>query len=213
MKYYLGRGDEANYVSGALLVAQVASLPLYVWLARRTSKRAGYLAGAGVWMLTMLSSVLVTPAAPVWFVYVFAVLVGLGTGGIVVMIYAMFPDIPDVDELVTGQRREGAYSSIFTFSRKASSAVALFLISNTLALAGYVPDAAQTPQFISALRAVFVVAPLALVGLAFAAALRYPLSPARHARLSALLRLKRGGQALTSAQLAEERALRRELIG
>src|SRR5690606_29255083 len=39
MKYYLGRGDETNYVSGVLLVAQVISLPFYVVLSKRTSKR------------------------------------------------------------------------------------------------------------------------------------------------------------------------------
>lgn len=102
MKYYLGRGGEANYVSGTLLVAQVAALPLYVRLSRRTSKRAGYMLGAAVWLLTMLLSFLITPGAPGWFVYVFAALVGLGTGGIVVMIYAIFPDVPDVDELQSG---------------------------------------------------------------------------------------------------------------
>jgi oligogalacturonide transporter len=66
MKYYLGRGSEANYVSGTLLVMQVASLPFYVWLSRRTSKKTGYLVGAGVWMLTMLTSFLIVPGGPVW---------------------------------------------------------------------------------------------------------------------------------------------------
>lgn len=213
MKYYLGRGDEANYVSGALLVSQVAWLPLYVKLSRRTSKRTGYLAGAAIWIATMLFSFLITPDAPGWYVYVFAVMVGMGTGGIVVMIYAMFPDIPDVDELQTGRRREGTYSSIITFSRKASSAIALFLISNTLALAGYQPDAVQTPQFIDALRFVFAFVPVGLVGLGLLVGLRYPLSPQRHTRLTALLNTRRAGLALSEAQADEEQALRRELIG
>jgi oligogalacturonide transporter len=139
MKYYLGRGGEANYVSGTLLVMQVASLPFYVWLSRRTSKKTGYLVGAGVWMLTMLTSFLIVPGGPAWAVYVFAAFVGIGTGGIVIMIYAIFPDIPDIDELKTGQRREGIYSALITFMRKFSSAIAIFIVSQTLALSGYLP--------------------------------------------------------------------------
>ena len=48
VKYYLGRASEANYVSGAMLVFQVLSLPFYEALSRRTSKRVGFIVGAGV---------------------------------------------------------------------------------------------------------------------------------------------------------------------
>jgi len=226
MKYYLGRGGEANYVSGTLLVAQVASLPFYVWLSRRTSKKTGYLTGAAIWMATMTCSFLITPAALTWFVYAFAAMVGVGTGGIVVMIYAMFPDIPDVDELRTGERREGVYSAIITFSRKLSSALALFLVSNMLGAAGYrapvqelvggvtkVVEQAQTPQFLLALRLVFAITPLVLLGLALLAASRYPLSPERHAQLNRILRARRSGAPLSPALEAEAGRLQRELVG
>ena len=46
------------------------------------------------------------------------------------MIYAIFPDIPDVDELVSGERREAIYSALVTFIRKFSSALAIFAVSN-----------------------------------------------------------------------------------
>lgn len=221
MKYYLGRGGEANYVSGALLIAQLVSLPFYVRISRRTSKQTGYLIGALVWVATMLFSFLITPGAPSWYIYVFAVMVGLGTGGIVVMIYAMFPDIPDVDELQTGERREGTYSAIVTFSRKFSSAVALFLISNTLAITGYRPpiesagvvmEQAQTPEFLNALRIVFAFTPILLVGLAALAALKYPLNAERHARLNYVLKEMRTGDGLSEAVKAEAAELKRVLI-
>lgn len=230
MKYYLGRGGEANYVSGALLVAQVASLPFYVWWSRKTSKRTGYLTGALIWVATMLFSFAITPDAPGWAVYVFAVMVGVGTGGIVVMVYAMFPDIPDVDELASGQRREGTYSAITSFMRKLSSAFALFLVSNSLAVAGYrqpveetvagvtrVVEQAQTPEFLLALRMVFAVTPVVLVGLAVLVALRYPLSAALHARLNAVLAARRAaaisGTPTPPEVEQEAAALQKALIG
>ena len=225
MKYYLGRGDEANYVSGALLVSQVASLPFYVWLSRRTSKKVGYLVGAVVWLGAMLFSFALVPGGASWVAYAFAVIVGLGTGGIVVMIYAMFPDIPDVDELSSGQRREGTYSALVTFLRKLSSAVALFMVSNSLAVAGYRPpvqevvagveklvEQTQTDAFLTALRIIFVAVPVVLVGLALIFARRYPLDPATHQRLNRVLAARRSGTAPTAEMEAEAADLTRKLI-
>ena len=226
MKYYLGRGSEANYVSGVLLVAQVASLPFYVWLSRRTSKKTGYLVGAMIWMAAMFFSFAIVPGGPVWMAYAFALVVGLGTGGIVVMIYAMFPDIPDVDELKSGQRREGTYSAMVTFTRKLSSAVALFLISNMLALAGYrapveavvngvqtLVEQQQSEPFLLGLRLIFVFVPIVLVGLALVVALRYPLDPATHHRLNRVLASRREGIADTIEMKAEADELERMLVG
>ena len=229
MKYYLGRGGEANYVSGTLLVAQVAVLPFYVWFSRKTSKRAGYLLGALVWVFTMLFSFAVTPEAPGWVVYVFASMVGAGTGGIVVMVYAMFPDIPDVDELSSGRRREGTYSAITTFMRKLSSAFALFLVSNALAVSGYRPpveetvngvvqvvEQVQNPAFLNALRLIFAFTPIVLLVLALVAAWRYPLNAETHQRLNKVLKVQRecagAGRPMPEEVQQEAAALRKLLV-
>lgn len=230
MKYYLLRGAEANYVSGVLLVAQVVSLPFYVALSRRTSKKTGYITGALIWLGTMLTSFWIVPGAPTFGVYAFATMVGLGTGGIVVMIYAIFPDIPDVDELKTGERREGTYSALVAFMRKLSSAVALFVVSSTFSLTGYrqpveqvvdgVSRLVEQPQpatFILALRLIFVLFPIVLVGLALVCAYQYPLSPQVHRRLNRVLAIQRNGQAQaaeTQAEIQQEcERLKHLLIG
>jgi oligogalacturonide transporter len=205
MKYYLARGDEANFVSGTLLVMQVVSLPFYVWLSKRTSKKTGYVVGAGIWIFTMLTSFLIVPGGASWAVYVFAGFVGIGTGGIVIMIYAIFPDIPDIDELKSGQRREGTYSALITFMRKFSSAIAIFIVSQTLAISGYVPpveeivggvarivEQPQSATFILALRIIFAATPLIFLALALAAARQYRLTPQVHASLNGVLEARRG---------------------
>ena len=226
MKYYLGRGSEANYVAGALLVFQVLSLPLYVKLSRRTSKRTGFMIGGITWIAVMFLSFLITPASPALLVYVFAALVGLGTGGIVVMIYAIFPDIPDVDELQSGQRREGIFGSLISLSRKLSSALAIFAVANVLGLAGYVApveevvngasklvDQPQSAHFILVLRLIFAFLPVLLVGCSVFFASRYPLDRPAHARLNALLVRRRRSEAETPETVAEAAALERLLIG
>ena len=226
MKYYLQRGSEANYVSGTLLVAQVVALPFYVWLSRRTSKRTGYIVGALIWMATMPLSFLIGPGAPGFAIYVFAVLVGLGTGGIVVMIYAIFPDIPDVDELKTGQRREGIYSAMVTFMRKLSSAGALFLVSTSFSLAGYIQpverivdgteqliEQPQSDAFLLVLRLIFVVIPLVFLAIALRFAFEYPLTSQVHDRLCTVLSFRRAGEPEPPEIEEEAERLEKELIG
>jgi oligogalacturonide transporter len=217
VKYVLQRGSEANYVSGAMLVFQVISLPFYTALSRRTSKRTGFLVGAGIWAAAMLLSFVIQPGGPFLAMYIFAAVVGLGTGGVVVMMYAIFPDIPDVHELKTGQRREAIYSSLTGLFRKFSSALALFAVSNAIGWAGYIRpiettlngasklvDQPQSALFLLVLRLIFAVLPvLLLVGSLFFAR-RYPLTPALHQRLNDLLARIRAGEAETPALAAEK---------
>ena len=223
VKYYLQRSSEVSFVNGTLLIAQVFSLPFYVALSRRTSKVKGYILGLAIWIVAMLFSFLLSPSAASFWVYVFATIVGLGTGGIVVMIYAIFPDIPDVDELHSGERREAIYSALVTFMRKFSSALAIFAVSNVIGWAGYVPPVQQTidgatklieqPQsesFLLVLRLIFMLLPVVLLALALLFALRFPLTPELHRRLNALLARQRANEPVDES---EKRELTKVLLG
>lgn len=226
MRYYLGRGSEISFVNGTLLIFQVISLPFYDWLSKRSDKKTGYMIGAAIWMVTMLFSFTIAPGSHWLAIYIFAAIVGIGTGGVVVMSYAIFPDIPDVDELQTGKRREGLYAALRTLVRKISAAFALFAVSNAIGIAGYLPpveeiqggvevlvEQVQSAEFISVLRFVFAVVPVILLSLAVIAAWRYPLSPSVHGRLKALLAERRSDAPITEAMEAETRELEKLLIG
>ncbi len=148
IKTFLGRGEEVSFVLGTLLIAQVISLPIFTWLSKRTSKPRTYLVGAVIFIVVMFFSFLFTPTSPAPALYVFAALVGIGAGGVVIMIYAIFPDIPDVDELRSSERREGTYSALTTFTRKLSSALAIFAVAQVLQFAGYIPPIQQAGRLI-----------------------------------------------------------------
>ncbi len=226
IKTYLGRGSETSFVIGTLTIAQVVSLPIFAALSRRTSKNRSYILAAVLFMLTMGTSLAITPAAPDFAVYVFAAVAGLGSGGVVIMIYAMFPDIPDVDELASGERREGIYSALTTFSRKLGSAFAVFIVSQLLSVAGYLPPAMETldgvtrlveqPQtevFILSLRMIFFVVPVVFLAVGVFFALRYPLDHPTHQRLNRVLALRRSGAPESPADEQEARELAGRLIG
>jgi oligogalacturonide transporter len=223
VKYYLQRSSEVSYVNGTLLIAQVVSLPFYVALSKRTSKSKGYILGLAIWVVAMIFSFLLSPGAAPFWVYVFAIVVGIGTGGIVVMIYAIFPDIPDVDELASGERREGIYAALVTFIRKFSSALAIFAVSNAIGMAGYVPPVKQTiddgtrlieqPQtdtFLLVLRLTFMLLPIVLLAFALYFAARFPLTPELHLRLNAFLAKKRANEPVDES---EQQELTKVLIG
>jgi oligogalacturonide transporter len=216
VKYYLLRSGEVSFVNGALLIAQVISLPFYVAYSKRTSKVRGYIIGLGIWVIAMLFSFLLSPDAASFWVYVFASIVGLGTGGVVVMIYAIFPDIPDVDELHSGERREAIYSALVTFIRKFSSALAIFAVSLTIGWAGYVPPIQETvdgatklieqPQsetFLLVLRLIFMLLPIVLLAFALIFAARFPLTPALHRRLNILLARQRINEPVDESEKQE----------
>ena len=211
-------------VLGALLITQLLIIPAYYWLSRRTSKKTGFITAVSLWMAVMVYSFFITPESGRASVFVFGCAMGLATGGVVVMIYSIFPDLPDVDELVTGMRREGVYAGLLTFMRKLSSALAIFLISQAIALAGYVPPVSETidgvtklvqqpqsPEFLVVLRAVFAAVPILLLVCCLYFALRFPLTPRLHARLKEFLARRRSGE--TGADLdAEEKYLKDALV-
>jgi oligogalacturonide transporter len=226
IKTYLGRGEETSYVIGALTIAQVFSLPIFTRLSRRTNKSKSYISAGLLFMVTMGFSLLITPKAPDWAIYVFASVAGIGSGGVVIMVYAMFPDIPDVDELISGERREGIYAALTTFSRKLSSAFAVFLVSQLLSVTGYIApvmetvggvsqliEQPQTEGFILALRATFFLVPVLFLAIGIFFAFKYPLDHHVHARLNRILETRRAEETETPQDQEEINELKELLVG
>jgi sugar (glycoside-pentoside-hexuronide) transporter len=219
IKSFLGRGEEVSFVLGTLLIAQVISLPIFQHLSKRTSKSRTYIMGAVIFVVVMFFSFLFTPTSPAAALYIFAALVGIGSGGVVIMVYAIFPDIPDVDELRSGERREGTYSALTTFTRKLSSALAVFAVAQVLQIAGYIPpmeqagkliEATQTPTFINALRLFFVFIPVAFISFGIFFAARFPLTVNLYQRLEKVLVNMRSG---ADVDKDEKQELMKKLIG
>lgn len=135
------------------------------------------------------------------------------------MVYAIFPDIPDVDELRSGERREGIYAALTTFTRKISSAIAVFAVAQVLELAGYLPpveldgsliEQPQTAGFLLALRLFFVLLPVLFISLGIFFAARFPLTVDIYQRLGTLLKSARAGETVDEN---EKRELKQRLIG
>ncbi|MBN1531293.1 MAG: MFS transporter [Spirochaetes bacterium] len=222
MTYYIGRASETNYVLGAMLVTQVLSIPLFALISRRIGKKKSYMIACVEWLAVIVMSLLLGPRNPHFAIYLFGVLVGVGSGGIYVMVYSIMPDVPDVDELYSGMRREGMFSGIMTFMRKFGSAVGIFIVSYLLAFTGYRKPVEETVEgvtrlvqqqqsdaFILSLRLILVVVPAVFILAGLFNALRYRLTPEIHDRLNVFLTARRKGLAYSAG---EEEELKRLMI-
>ncbi|MDA5483261.1 MFS transporter [Yersinia intermedia] len=58
----------------------------------------------------------------------------------------VFPFIPDIDEMITRQRREGLFAAVMTFSRKTTVAIATFFVGVLLQFSGFVKGSQVQPD-------------------------------------------------------------------
>ncbi len=196
-------------VYGGLLL----SLAFADALARRIGKRETFLVSGALWIGALILVLFMRPGMPAAVMYAFGLLFGAGLAGVQSMVFAIFPDVPDVDELFSGARREGLYSGIFALFRKAGGAFILFLVGLLIEAAGYIAPVggvpqAQTPGFVRSLTLIFTGLPAFCVALALFAAWRYPLSRERLDRIRRINAALRRGEPLSP----EDEASRAELL-
>ncbi len=196
-------------VYGGLLV----SLFLASKLAQRIGKRETFLVSGVLWIGALILVLFMRPGMSLAVLYAFGLAFGVGLAGVQSMVFAIFPDVPDVDELATGARREGLYSGIFALFRKAGGAFILFLVGLLIDVSGYLAPVGgvqqvQTPGFVASLTAIFVGLPALCVALALFAAWRYPLSRERLERIRRINAALRRGETLSPG----DEAARAELL-
>jgi len=138
--YYLKVPDQANYFILGAEGAAIAFIPLVVWLSRKYDKRRAFIMGSSSWAV-VLFGLAILPANQIALAYLLAILSGFGIATAYIVPWAMVPDIIEVDQAETGERREGSYYSFFSFFQKAATGVVIWAMGQTLAKTGYV-----TPQ-------------------------------------------------------------------
>lgn len=158
LTYWLRRPEQIPFV---LLAVQGSSLIfLFIWtaLSRRIGKKGVYYYGMIWWILVSIALYFVQPDWPSGVILALGALAGVGVATAYLVPWAMLPDVIELDELKTGRRREGAFYGFFVLLQKLGLALGLFLVSQALAVSGYItpPVGATTPvvQPDSALQAI-----------------------------------------------------------
>ncbi|MFP3727763.1 MFS transporter [Priestia filamentosa] len=173
-----------------------------VWLAMtmtlKLNPAPAYRVAISLFMVGVIGYVVVYYANPsnlMLMLFILIGIAGLGRGGLNFIPWNIYPFIPDVDEVLTGQRREGVFAGMMTFIRKASQALAVFLVSFVLQEAGFVSGKdVQSASALTAIIAILTIGTLIFLVGGFLISYRYKLTKENHTiLLNEISRLKSGG--------------------
>ncbi|MBN2851937.1 MAG: MFS transporter [Clostridia bacterium] len=139
--FYLGVSLQKDYLfvpsMAAILIVQLIFIIIFSMMAQKYSKKIPGLISASVWIAANILIFTFTKQTPDVLVVAICALIGVGAAGCNMMSWSILPDISDVDELMTGKRREGLYSGVSTFLRKLSGGIAVGSIGFMLDIIRY----------------------------------------------------------------------------
>ena len=173
------------------LIVQGCAIPMLFLcniLSRRVGKRGIYFWGMGFWILIQSGLFFLQPDQT-QLLYLLAFAASFGVATAYVVPWSMLPDVIELDELETGQRREGVFYSFMTLLQKIGLAVGIFIVGQALEVAGFVattPGEALPIQPDSALLAIRIaIGPFPTLCLIIGVILAYfyPITRERHAEI------------------------------
>lgn len=130
----------------AILGTQLIFIGIFSVMAQKTNKKVPAIVGAITWIAASLILLLFTPRTPDLVIIAVCALIGIGAAGCNFVSWSILPDISDVDELMTGRRREGLYSGVSTFLRKMAGGLAVGGIGPLLDVFNYSKQAVTSGQ-------------------------------------------------------------------
>ncbi len=143
---YMRLSDPFDLTKVVLAVQGTAMLMLPVWnfASQKIGKRGVYGLGMIVWIIAQAGLFFLQPGQT-FLMYLFAVMAGFGVSVAYLIPWAMLPDVIELDELNTGQRREGIFYSFMTFLQKVCLGIAIALVLQSLGWAGYIKPTDAIP--------------------------------------------------------------------
>jgi oligogalacturonide transporter len=187
----------ASGLLGTMYIVQFVAVVIAINVSLRASPAFAYrvaavLFGLGVVVLLSLWSGGVTATSPL--IYLAIALAGLGRGALNYIPWATYNYMADVDEIVTGQRREGSFAGVMTFVRKATQAAAVAGVGLIIQAGGFVSGATtQTAHAINTIAALMGIGTLGVLAAGVLVSLRFRLDPTTHAILMAEIERLRAG--------------------
>ncbi|MDZ8055501.1 MAG: MFS transporter [Aulosira sp. ZfuVER01] len=135
---YCMRLQEADVPTVMIAVQGTALLMLFFWsnLSKKVGKKVVYFLGMSLWIIAAAGLYYLQPGQ-IGLMYVMAVMAGFGVSTAYLVPWSMIPDVIELDELQTGQRREGVFYGFMVLLQKFGLAFGLFLVGNALQAYGF----------------------------------------------------------------------------
>lgn len=185
--YYACEGsqDLAAKIGGVESVVRIffaiAGTIFFQWFSVQTSKRLTLATSGTLIIFSALSSFfLYTPTNP-YLSIIPILIIAFAQAGLWMMVLSMLGDVVDDDEIKTHTRREGAFSSVFSWVQKVTYSFTAGISGFLVVWAGY--DSANreylSPEATMNMRLMMVFIPLVMMGIALGLLSLYPLTNRR----------------------------------
>jgi GPH family glycoside/pentoside/hexuronide:cation symporter len=194
---YVLKSELADLFLMLYFVTGIIFLPGWIFIARRTGKKAAWLASMVVNTGAFIGVFFLGPGDEV----IYGILVflsGIGFGATLAIPSAIQADVIDYDELLTGERREGQYIGLWSISKKFAAAIGIGIGLTVLGMAGYTPNTEQPPAVVMTLRVLYALVPSLCNLVAIAIALAYPISSRIHVDIRNAIAHRQAGLPVTN---------------
>lgn len=172
-------------IFGVLFGMSILSQPVWVKISERIDKKPSVILGLGSTLVSAFYFLILvflkdSVAGQVRWFLPFAALSGFGMGGLFTMPLSMVADTIDVDELATGERKEGLYYGCMTLCYKLSQSAAIFILGVFLDLIKFDSSLpAQPSGTVLALGIILAAGCILSIGTAILCYARYKLNKSR----------------------------------
>ncbi|MBD2124079.1 MFS transporter [Trichocoleus sp. FACHB-262] len=189
------RLSQETFTQVVLVIQVTALIMLFVWsrVSKHLGKKAVYFMGMSLWIIAEVALFFLQPGQTA-LMFVLAFLAGFGVSTAYLIPWSMMPDVIELDELQTGQRREGIFYGFMVLLQKIGLAFGLFMVGKVLDGSGFIAtvagqEAPQQPESaLFAIRCLVGPLPLAFLLLGLGLAYFYPITREVHAEI--LLKLQ-----------------------
>ncbi len=197
--YVLGGdwGEGAKFAGYGTVIYTVFSL-IFIPIFRSLSEKIGK---KKVLMISMTLAIIsyattwwtFTPSNP-WLMLLNTVFIGAGYAGLWLMLPSMQADVVDYDELKTGERREGGFSSIYSWILKLSFMVGFLISGPLLEITGFDAElgSAQPDGVYTNMRIGFLIIPVLALGTALFLLKAFPITAKKAKEIRTELEARRG---------------------
>ncbi|GJQ62370.1 MAG: hypothetical protein SCALA702_14230 [Melioribacteraceae bacterium] len=197
---YMGLFGTINTISTLMAIAAVT------WISSKIGKRKTFILATSITMIgSLLKWFSYDPMAP-WKVLLPAPMIAVGMGALFTLMGSMIADVCDLDELETGERREGMFGSIYWWMVKLGMALAFGLSGYLLNATGFEVElgGAQSSSTFFWMRIVDVFIPAAAALIAIISVASFKITEERALEIRSELEKRKAKTAPVSAALSSE---------
>lgn len=185
-----------------LFITAGFSLPLFVLISKKTSKKFTYNLGMGIVAVVLVfiylygerSIMIGNTSIPLTIPLLISAGVGLSTNWL--SPWSMIPDTVEYSEWKTGIRKEGILYGVFYFVFMIATALAGFLTGQILSYTGYVANTVQSENTLLGIRIVLTLLPMVFLVLGIVFISLFPIDAALHREIVQQIDKKRNSSGI-----------------